>query len=240
MREPTCARTGEDISYLIGTNITVPKDTRDWLERSIIDIPASGIQSIAIHHPDGATLSISKDSREQTNFTVADIPEGRELSGPAAANALAGSLTSMTLDDVLPTSEMDPTAHQGVTSEYRSFDGLTVTAKSFTAEDKRYVHFDVGFDEEQAQRFAKAEKAATDEAKTGEKAAEKPEEAASETDPTISAKAKAATLEARLNPWVYMISSYKQDTMTKRMGDLLKPLEEAEPEGEQPTVFKRK
>ena len=247
-------RKGEDTSFLIGTSITVPKDTRDWLERAIIDIPASDIQRVAIHHPDGATLMISKDSREQSDFTVADIPESRELNGPTAANSLAGTLTSVTLEDVLPSSEMDPSAHQGVTSEYHGFDGLTVTAKAFTVDDKRYVHFGVGFDEEQAQRFAKPEKAATDNEKTAtaEKAEQTPdaakpvadgEQAETKQDDAKQEdiKQKAANLEARLSPWVYVISSYKQDLMAKRMDDLLKPLGEpakepaSEPQVENPT-----
>lgn len=40
---------------------------------------------------------------------------------------------------------------------------------------------------------------------------------------------EAERLDARLNPWVFAISQNKYDSMTRRLEDLLKPVEESEP-----------
>jgi hypothetical protein len=111
-------------SFLASPSVTVDADPKRWLDHTLIDIPQERIKSVAVKPAEGAGYTASREKKEQTDFTVSDIPKGRELSNPAAADAIAGSLGSMTLDDVQHLPQTPPT---GVShSVFTTFDGLKI------------------------------------------------------------------------------------------------------------------
>jgi hypothetical protein len=213
-------RTGEAQSWLVSANLSVPKETWQWLEPALLDIPAERIQTIVLRHPDGTLLTVTKDNREQANFTVLDIPAGRELQSVTIANPLASLLTALHLEDVVPLAQLNPADHPGIEAEYRTFDGLRISAKAFTQTDKHYAHFTVAFDVDQAQRFAKT-------ASQGVDSATKPEKPANTEEAIASQRKTVELLNTRLSPWVYAIAAFKYDNLNKRLDDLLKPVENA-------------
>jgi hypothetical protein len=241
-------------SLLASGNLTAEANAREWLNREVLDIAADQIQQVKIKHPDGATLTVVKDKRTQPNFTVLNIPENRVLQSDEVANSLGGVLFALQLDDVAPVTELSPSDKKSVAIEYRTFDGLLISANAFGHEDKRYVHFDVSFDGDEAQRFA--EVAATDSAAVDKKRDEgegsdaldaKNTNAADKTtaggqrppareadtaklgENELSARREhAKILNAQLSPWVYQISLNEYNNMTRRIDDLLKPEAEAQ------------
>src|SRR5690606_37897630 len=118
-----------DTSYLVDREIDLPRDAIGWIDPAILDVASDRIASVTIEHPDGEVVRISKEDREQTNFTVENVPDGRELSYPGVANVLANTLRDLRLDDVAP-ADGDPAADVTRTT-FRTFDGLIVTAESF-------------------------------------------------------------------------------------------------------------
>lgn len=116
---------GDARSALIDRNPDLPDDVAGWLEDTLVDIPAGEIRRVRIAHADGETIVIGKDDVEQTDFTVLDIPEGRELQYATVANGIGGALAGLTLDDVrsAPAEPAEPDA----TTVYETFDGTTVT-----------------------------------------------------------------------------------------------------------------
>lgn len=207
-------RAGETQSWLASGNLSLPQDTVQWLDRSILDIPAEQVQGVTIRHPDGETITAEKQGRDQANFTVTNLPEGRELTAENAANTLADALTALQLEDVLTLEENNPAAADSVVKiDYKTFDGTVVHTQAFQADDKSYAHFTVDFDEALAQRFAgESENTSLDETTLAER------------------RKQAQQLNEKFKPWVYEIASFHYDAMTKQMADLLK--EEA---AQQPT-----
>jgi hypothetical protein len=112
-------------SLLVAPGITIDADPRRWLDQTLIDIPQERIQQIAVKPAAGPGYTASRPNKEQSDFTVADIPKGRKLSSPAAADAIAGSLGSVTLDDVqhAPT---DASATDVSHAVFSTFDGLKI------------------------------------------------------------------------------------------------------------------
>lgn len=147
-------RVGEAQSYLVSGSLAIERDAARWLDREILDLPASRIQSLTLRHPDGGTVTVTNENQEQPAFTLTNLPEGRELSFETAADALAGALEGLTLQDVVPAASLDAGAHQPVEGEYRTFDGLVVRTRAFRVEDKNYVQFNVSFNEEGARTEA--------------------------------------------------------------------------------------
>ncbi len=87
-------------SWLIDRNPELPTSAGGWLAPDLLDIETARIRSVSIRHEDGETIRLDKSSAEDTSYTVADIPEGRELSYATVANGIAGVLADLKLDDV--------------------------------------------------------------------------------------------------------------------------------------------
>ncbi len=116
---------GEDQSWLIDQNPDIPTDAGDWLLADIIDVDADQVASVTINHPDGEMIAISKASAADSNFTVADIPEGRELSYSTVANGIGGALNDLDLDDVRSAETME----DAVVTYFETFDGVRINTE---------------------------------------------------------------------------------------------------------------
>lgn len=115
---------GDDQSWLIDQNPEIPTEPGEWLNTDIIDIDSNRIRSVTIEHPDGEVISISKDAEADVNFTVADVPEGRELSYSTVANGIGGALNDLDLDDVRSAEPTDV----AVITYFETFDGVRINS----------------------------------------------------------------------------------------------------------------
>jgi hypothetical protein len=77
-------------SWLIDRTLDLPDNSAKWLLSDVIDIDSVDVRAVEISHPDGTVIRISKEYSEATDFVVADIPDGRELSYATVANGIAG------------------------------------------------------------------------------------------------------------------------------------------------------
>ena len=126
----------EDQSWLIDQNPEIPQSVGEWLEADIVDIPSTRVQSATITHPDGEVVAVARESEEQTDFTVTDVPTDRELSYPTVANGIAGALNDLDLDDV----RVETSASADViVTEFRTFDGLVITASTDRVDGENWL-----------------------------------------------------------------------------------------------------
>ena len=210
-------------SYLVDRRIDVPRDTVGWIDTTIMDISSSRIASVTIEHPDGETVRITKNDRDETNFTVENVPEGRELSYPGVANVLANTLRNLKLDDVAAASDELP--EETTRTTFRTFDGLVVTATSYTRDGEQWVRFEAGVEPEaEAGNDEEAGDEGADAAPSGD--AETAEtDSADESDTGAEARAEAERINARVSGWEYRIPSYLFGQLTRRMEDLLRTVD---------------
>ena len=130
---------GEDQSWLIDQNPDIPTEPGEWLDTDIVDIDSNRIRSVSIEHPDGDVIAISKEAEADINFTVANIPEGRELSYSTVANGIAGALNDLDLDDVRSRSEVtDP-----VRARFETFDDVRIDVKVSEDDIGNWIAFDI-------------------------------------------------------------------------------------------------
>lgn len=125
-------------SLLVAGTLTVASNPLDWLERSVLDLPAERVQQVTIRQPDGTLLSLRKDEAGEENYTLVDVPAGREPASPFAVDQVAGALAGLQLDDVFPAAEVTLPAAT-VSAEFRTFDGLVITATAFQQDGRDYV-----------------------------------------------------------------------------------------------------
>lgn len=128
---------GQATSYLIDQNPELPDTVGDWLLPGVIDIGVASVRRVTITHADGETIVIGKSEKEQTDFDVSEIPEGRELSYATVGNGVAGALGKLELQDVRAAVDGDA----AVTARYETWNGLTVTAKAIAEDDEHWIAF---------------------------------------------------------------------------------------------------
>jgi hypothetical protein len=245
----------EDQTWLIDQNPEIPDAANDWLAPDIVDTPSSRIQSVSIVHSDDEQIHFAKNSADDSTYTVADIPEGRELSYAGVVNGIAGVLQNLDLDDVRkrPDELPDP----ATTSRFTTFDGLQVTARSYLLDDETWVAFEAeatepaGDDEaagdgaplpdsaepaEAESPETEGEQASRDEAAAdvdNEQAAddEEPADAGDEPAPDdeVPPSQQAADLNADVGEWLYRLPDHKTSLLQRRWDELLKaPAEDEE------------
>jgi hypothetical protein len=218
-------RAGEAQSYLIDRDPDVPRNSSQWVESTIIDLRAPRVQQVTITHPDGEVVAISKSDPAATAFEVANVPAERELLYAGVANVIGSALRELNLEDVEPigADELAEQAQQEVVVEYRTFDGLVITARGLERNDASWVRFDAAFDPEQAALFA-AETAAGPEASGEDPSSIEPDgEAGNPAGDADDPAAEAQRVNERVAGWRYRIAGYQYDQMTRRMTDLLQP-----------------
>jgi hypothetical protein len=111
-------------SFLAAPLITLDADPRRWLDHTLIDIPQDRIKDFTVKPAQGLGFTAGRPNKDQADFAVADVPKGRELSSPAAADPIAGSLAGVSLDDVQHAPQTPPA---GVTHVvFDTFDGLKI------------------------------------------------------------------------------------------------------------------
>lgn len=210
----------EEQSWLIDQNPDVPDNAAGWLASGLLDIEAARVRSVSIRHADGETIRLEKQSPEDSNYTVLDIPEGRELSYATVANGIAGVLKGLTLEDARRSDAGDPDA----TSVFTTFDGLEITARRYRDGDTSWVAL-------AAKTVPPVEPAESEEAPAtaaednGEAADVPASSAAEEPADTVSAEEEANSINARHAGWQYRIPDYKANLLTRRWADVLKAAE---------------
>ncbi|MEL7448292.1 MAG: DUF4340 domain-containing protein, partial [Pseudomonadota bacterium] len=145
-------RAGDSQSWLASGSIDVTRVAVDWLDRDIINFPASRLQSVTVRHADGEELRISRQERSAPTFDVEAVPEGRELSSAEIAEPMGSVLQGLRLDDVQPAGAV--TMNDVTTTEYRTFDGLVISVQTGAGENSEaQVMLRVAFDEALARQF---------------------------------------------------------------------------------------
>jgi len=199
-------------SVLIDRSLEVSRDRTSWLEKEIIHVADSEVVEVELVRADGERVVAAKASADDENFALQDIPEGREIQSAWSVNSLANGLASLTLDEVVPATDIDwsGAARFGLVTA----DGLRVDAELVAVESSAEDgSSDTGYWMRlQAGLYQTAV----------ESGVEPEQEGAAETSE------RAAAINQRVSGWAYRIPKYKYDAMTKRMEDLLKTPDAAE------------
>ena len=107
-------------------------------------------------------------------------------------------LESLTLDDVEPLTE---TTDEVIVTEFRTFDGLVITARSLERDDSAWASFAAAVDPTLP-----------------------PESEQTRADAAV----EATEINERVQGWRYQIATYKFDQLTREIADLLQDVETEE------------
>ena len=128
---------GIDRAWLARGSLDVSGEIVDWLDRRILDIPATRIASVKLTG-DGATLVLSR-AEPGDRFAVMGAPADKKLKGPAVLAEPAGALAALDLADVKPAADQ-PVPDGGVAAaSFTTFDGLTVDLRLFARDNADWL-----------------------------------------------------------------------------------------------------
>ncbi len=192
---------GQQQTWLTDRVLEIPTRTIEWLQRSVMDIPASELAEVTLRHPSGETLVLRPADDDGEEWVLLDVPEDREARPMWELAPVANALANVQLTDVRSHERVPEDAVRGL---FVTRDGLNFLASTWTEDDAHWVHFTVN---------AEVTAAAGDEG-LDESAA--------------SLAADAAAVDARLSAWDYRIDERKYQTLTRDLESLLQPVEERE------------
>lgn len=112
-------------SWLAKGTLEPKSDVTDWYEKNLLSVERGRVAQTDVTPADSPAYSVKRNSAKDQNFTLVNLPAGRELAYPGAPDNAGAGIVGLTFDDVKPAKGMDfGKAGRIVT---RTFDGLTVT-----------------------------------------------------------------------------------------------------------------
>ena len=184
-----------DQAVLIDRTLVVPRQPSEWLESEIIDIAADEVVEATITHRDGEVVSIRKVSADDEDFSLQQVPEGREAQSAWVVNALGGMLSNLNLQQVVPVDEVDWS--EAVNLRVLTADGVEVQARLASVDGGNWLRLEAlpyqGIAENGVSRAV--------------------------ADDTME---RVDTINRRVAGWAYSLTDNQALQMKKRMDDLLK------------------
>jgi hypothetical protein len=205
-------RAGEPQSMLVSGVFDISKSTVDWLDATVIDVSSAEIESVEVHHPDGEVLRIFKDEAAASDFSIVDLPSGRELNYAGVANTLGSVLSNLEFLEAIPAKDFEAGEIKPVVARFKLHDGWVITAQSWQNGIDAQHTFSVALDIEQANQYLSDE------------ATEEDGATADYTTAIAALQEKADLLNQRVSPWVYKLPAYKWEQLVRRMDDMLKEI----------------
>jgi len=119
-------RPNENQSWLVRSESEFQADVDGWLDKTVLDLDPTRVQSTVVTAPDGKSYEAVRDAKTDAHFKLAAIPAGRTLSNEGAPDSPADALTGFSFEDVKPANTVDfsNAAHL----KTRTFDGLQIDA----------------------------------------------------------------------------------------------------------------
>lgn len=206
-------KAGEAESWLADNRVDIPPALSGWVDAQIPGVPKDRIKRAELTLTDGSKTRISKQKKDDANFTVHDIPAGEELTSPNSGDTIAMALSGMSFEDVEPAAKVipapagDTTIKPGPSAEFETFDGMKLLIQTAEKDGKLWAHMVATFEE--------VPPAPAPEAKPGETPPapdKKPEEVQKE---VIDFNAKTAR-------WAFQIPDYKAGAFKTTVASMLK------------------
>lgn len=208
---------GEAQTWLAIGELSPGDKVRDWLKRDIADIKDKYIRRVTVVHPDGERIEVGKDSPDDANFKILNLPQGQEPTSEFVADDFGRVLSIFLLDDVKKDGAMPWPAEKAIKAEFEGFAGFKVALDYVEADGQNWVKIrgtpppaDAG-----PAAATPADSASADTTSGDAKPADgEPAEGAVDWAKTI------AEINARADGWIFQVPAYEVNALKKRMAEL--------------------
>lgn len=222
-------KAGDPQTWLVEGRLTVEKNPGEWLNKELVQIETKRVGRLTVTHPDETRLVVEKAKPADLDYQVVDLPEGLEIQSQFTVNNIVSTVTSLSLDDVKPRSEVPFDGQPVVTAVFETFDGLQGTVQLLPKDEKNYVTISAAFNADLIRKPEPEKESAPQAGEQPEAETQDKEETIKPEQPQIKpeaeVKAEIETLNKKVQDWVYIIPKFRADTLLKKPQDLLKTSE---------------
>ena len=223
---------GDPMAWLVEGSVPGGPTIIDWLDRHVARIDRERLRAVEVAHADGAVVAVGKPAPADTDFTLQDVPDGREVDSQYRINDVGRFLEDLRFEDVAPASPLDFSGSMDKRLQATTFDGLRIHLETVMRDGEAWARLRAEVDEGLIE-------APGDDAASGDGAAESEDDAAAPGDgagtetgdtagalrPLDEVRAEAERLNARWKGWAYELPSFKRDYIAKRMDELTRAIE---------------
>ncbi|SDS56777.1 DUF4340 domain-containing protein [Pseudomonas oryzae] len=97
---------GDDQVWLVDQPLELVDNELAWLDRRISAIPFADVREVEVRHADGEQLNVWRDTPEQFNLALRQLPKGRRLAYEPVANGMATLFASLDFADAAPLAQV--------------------------------------------------------------------------------------------------------------------------------------
>lgn len=202
-------------AWLVEGKIPDDKSPTNWLDDEILELDSARVREVRVTHPDGDKITVRHSKPSANDYQLLGLPEGAEVEFNYAVNSIGNTLTSLTLDNVKPASEVRFKNGAGLSVELETFDGLRVQMQTMKNGEDNLAWFSAMFDSSLIHEDERASKGATE-------SADKDAKKKSKLKAPDDVKKEAETLNTRWKDWVYVVPQYRIDSLGKKKSELIK------------------
>ena len=198
-------------TYLVAGRYDVSADPIEWIETSLLDIPNDRIMQVTIEHPDGETLTLSRETGAE-QFVLADIPEGRKSRSQYFTSQPGTFLADLSIENARSRETFRFTESQ-VKTIIKTYDGLVASISSAKIDNLNYVAIDFSGDDTLiGQNQAQAE--------------DEPIIIGEQESQNIDVRGEIDQLNNKVSKWVFVVPQSKFLLLTKRTDELTDTIEQ--------------
>lgn len=153
-------RIGEQAqSYLASGAIRPETAEGQWLQADIANIGSPRVRRVDISPPTGTRVSIEKTDPNAPDYTVLDVPKGRELSSPSVGNGISSLMDSLRFDDVLKADQAQPDPAALYKARFLTHEGVVVEIEGWERDSKAHLRLKASLDSGQNESWLLGEEA---------------------------------------------------------------------------------
>ena len=217
---------GDPMAWLVEGSVPGGPTIIDWLDRHVTRIDRERLRAVEVVHADGTVVAVDKPAPADTDFTLRDVPAGREVDSQYRINDVGRFLEDLRFEDVAPSSSLNFFGSVDKRLQATTFDGLRIHLETVMRDGEAWARLRAEVDE------GLIEAPGDDAAASGDGAATSGDGAGTETGDTAGAlrpldevRAEAERLNAQWKDWAYELPSFKRDYIARRMDELTRAIE---------------
>ncbi|MDH4557698.1 DUF4340 domain-containing protein [Pseudomonas sp. BN417] len=97
---------GDNQVWLVDQSMPMPATELNWLDRRVAAIPFAKVRQVEVAYPNGSKLTVYRDSAEEPNLKLKQLPKDRRLAYEAAANGMATLFAGLEFADNAPLAQV--------------------------------------------------------------------------------------------------------------------------------------
>ncbi|MBU3057699.1 DUF4340 domain-containing protein [Pseudomonas indica] len=97
---------GDPQVWLVNQSIEMPANELAWLDRRVTVIPFGDIREFDLRHAGGEQLTLFRESKDEPNLKVRQMPQGQRLAYEAVANGMVMPLSRLDFAEAAPLAQV--------------------------------------------------------------------------------------------------------------------------------------